>query len=118
GGGRLGRQARPLRRCEIEEGTVSDFTSAPNQACCLVGHDAPLPVCVVASPRPPVLSPRRSGRSSSLGHDAPSQSALWRSPGPSIRQRRGGGATRSAPCLGANPAEGRSDSPLYFGSPL
>ena len=40
--GPLGRQARPLRRCEIEEGTVSDFTSAPNQACCLVGHDAPL----------------------------------------------------------------------------
>jgi hypothetical protein len=40
--GPLGRQARPLRRCEIEEGTVSDFASAPNQACCLVGHDAPL----------------------------------------------------------------------------
>ena len=33
--GPLGRQARPLRRCEIEEGTVSDFASAPNQACCL-----------------------------------------------------------------------------------
>src|SRR5207245_4214490 len=40
--GPLGRQATPLRRCEIAEGTVSDFTSAPNQACCLVGHDAPL----------------------------------------------------------------------------
>src|SRR5262249_17391555 len=26
--GPLGRQARPLRRCEIEEGTVSDFTSS------------------------------------------------------------------------------------------
>jgi len=108
--GPLGRQARPLRRCEIEEGTVSDFTSAPNQACCLVGHDAPLPVCVVASPRPPVLSPRRSGRSSSLGHDAPSQSALWRSPGPSIRQRRVGALTRSAPCMGTNRRQGCSDA--------
>src|SRR6516165_663770 len=108
--GPLGRQARPLRRCEIEEGTVSDFTSAPNQACCLVGHDAPLPVCVVASPRPPVLSPRRAGRSSSLGHDAPSQSALWRSPGPSIRQRRVGALTRSAPCMGTNRRQGCSDA--------
>ena len=27
--GPLGHQAKPLRRCEIEEGTVSDFTSAP-----------------------------------------------------------------------------------------
>ena len=27
--GPAGHQARPLRRCEIEEGTVSDFTSAP-----------------------------------------------------------------------------------------
>jgi hypothetical protein len=57
-------------------------------------------VCVVASPRPPVLSPRRSGRSSSLGHDAPSQSALWRSPGPSIRQRRVGALARSRFLLG------------------
>src|SRR5262249_35277917 len=40
--GPLGHQAKPLRRCEIEEGTVSNFTGAPNQACWLVGHDAPL----------------------------------------------------------------------------
>ena len=38
--GPLGRQARPLRRYEIEEGTVSDFTSAPEPGV-LVGHDAP-----------------------------------------------------------------------------
>ena len=38
--GPLGHQARPLRRCEIEEGTVSDFTSAPEPGV-LVGHDAP-----------------------------------------------------------------------------
>jgi len=56
--GPLGRQARPLRRCEIEEGTVSDFTSP--------GRRFP--------------QPRRSGRSSSLGHDAPSQPALWQVP--------------------------------------
>jgi len=38
--GPLGHQAKPLRRCEIEEGTVSDFTSAPEPGV-LVGHDAP-----------------------------------------------------------------------------
>ena len=38
--GPLGRQARPLRRYEIEEGTVSDFASAPEPGV-LVGHDAP-----------------------------------------------------------------------------
>src|SRR5262249_58830736 len=36
----LGHQAKPLRRCEIEEGTVSDFTSALEPGV-LVGHDAP-----------------------------------------------------------------------------
>jgi hypothetical protein len=40
--GPLGHQARPLRRCEIEEGTVSDFTSAPEPGVS-VGHDAPRP---------------------------------------------------------------------------
>ena len=58
--GPLGHQARPFRRCEIEEGTVSDFTSAPEPGV-LVGHDAPEPVRHGKS-RPPVPQPRRSGR--------------------------------------------------------
>src|SRR5262245_28125558 len=55
----------------------------------------PLPVCVVASPRPPV--PRRSGRSSSLGHDAPSQPALWQVP--ARRFDSGGSGRLRDPCF-------------------
>ena len=54
--GPLGHQARPPRRCEIEEGTVSDFTSSPNQACYLaITRTANLRY---GKPRPAGSSPR------------------------------------------------------------
>ena len=94
--GPLGRQARPLRRCEIEEGTVSDFTSAPNQACCLVGYDAPLSrVRRGKSPAAGFLSPGGRGVVVLLAMTRPANPRYGEVPGPSIRQRRVGALTRS-----------------------
>ena len=63
--GPLGHQARPPRRCEIEEGTVSDFTSSPNQACYLaITRTANLRY---GKPRPAGSSPR-AGRGAWVRH--------------------------------------------------